>query len=147
MTNQIEKEAEDYINKIDAMGGMIEAIENGYVQTEIQKASYKFEKEMERGKRIIVGINKFQSEEDEEPELLKINMNVQEEQIKFLNKIKSERNLQKVDTALSDLKEAATADDNLIPLIVDAVKAYASVGEICNTMREVFGEYKEQVVI
>ena len=147
MTDQIEKEAEDYINKIDAMGGMIEAIENGYVQTEIQKASYKFEKEMESGKRIIVGINKFQSEEDEEPELLKINMNVQEEQIKFLNKIKSERNSQKVDKALSDLKKAASTDENLIPYIVEAVKAYASVGEICNTLREVFGEYKEQVVI
>jgi methylmalonyl-CoA mutase, N-terminal domain len=147
MTDQIEKEAEDYINKIDAMGGMIEAIETGYVQMEIQKAAYKFEKEMENGNKIVVGINKFQSDEDEELELLKINMNVQEEQIKFLNKIKNERNLQKVNTALSDLKKAAASNDNLIPFIVEAVKAYASVGEICNIMREVFGEYKEQVII
>ena len=147
MTDLIEKEAEDYINKIDALGGMIEAIENGYVQTEIQKAAYKFEKEMENGEKTIIGINKFQSEENEEPELLKIDVKVQEEQIKFLNKIKSERNSEEVKKALSDLKIAAGTDQNLIPLIINAVKAYASVGEICNTLREVFGEYKEQVVI
>ena len=147
MTNLIEKEAEDYINKIDAMGGMIGAIENGYVQTEIQNAAYKFEKEMESSKKIVVGINKFQSGEDEEPELLKIEMKVQEEQIKFLSKIKNERSSKEVDSTLSSLKKAAGTDQNLIPLIIDAVKAYASVGEICNTLREVFGEYKEQVVI
>jgi len=147
MTDQIEKEAEDYINKIDALGGMIEAIENGYVQTEIQKAAYKFEKEMENGKKIVVGRNKFQSKEDEEPELLKIDMKGQEEQIKFLNKIKNERNSKEVDKTLNDLKKAAGTDQNLIPYIITAVKAYASVGEICNTLREVFGEYKEQVVI
>ncbi len=147
MTDLIEKEAEDYINKIDALGGMIEAIENGYVQTEIQKAAYKFEKEMENGEKTIIGINKFQSEENEEPELLKIDVKVQEEQIKFLNKIKSERNSEEVKKALSDLKITAGTDQNLIPLIINAVKAYASAGEICNTLREVFGEYKEQVVI
>ena len=147
MTDLIEREAEDYINKIDAMGGMIEAIENGYVQTEIQKAAYKFEKEMEAGKKIVVGINKFQSEEVEEPELLKIDMKIQEEQVKFLNKIRNERSSQKVDRTLSDLKKAVETDKNLIPFIIDAVKVYASVGEICNTLREVFGEYKEQVII
>ena len=147
MTDLIEKEAEEYIGKIDSMGGMIAAIENGYVQSEIQKAAYNFEKEVESGKRIIVGLNKFQSDEDEEPELLKIDIKMQEEQIKFLNKIKKERDQQKVDKTLYDLKKAAGADENLIPFIIDAVKAYASVGEICNTMREVFGEYKETVVV
>ena len=147
MTDQIEKEAEDYIEKIDAFGGMIEAIESGYVQKEIQKAAYDFEKEIEKGKRIIVGLNKFQSDEDEEPELLKIDMKVQEEQIKFLNKIRKERNQQEVDKALKNLENAANGNNNLIPFIIDAVKAYASVGEICNTMRKVFGEYKELIVI
>ena len=147
MTDQIEKEAEDYIEKIDAFGGMIEAIESGYVQKEIQKAAYDFEKEIEKGKRIIVGLNKFQSDEDEEPELLKIDMKVQEEQVKFLNKIRRERNQQEVDKALKNLENAANGNNNLIPFIIDAVKAYASVGEICNTMRKVFGEYKELIVI
>ncbi|OGU70662.1 MAG: methylmalonyl-CoA mutase [Ignavibacteria bacterium RBG_16_34_14] len=148
MTDQIEREAEEYINTIDSMGGMITAIENGFVQAEIQKASYDFEKEVEQGKRIIVGLNKFQSaDEDEVPELLKINMEVQEEQIKFLNKIRKERDQRNVDKALNDLKKAASTDENLIPYIIDAVKSYASVGEICNTMRTVFGEYKEKVII
>ncbi len=147
MTDQIEKEAEDYISRIDAMGGMIAAIENGYVQAEIQKASYEFEKEMENGKRIIVGLNKFKIETDEEPELLKIDTKVQDGQIKFLDKIRKERDQQKVDKALNDLKKAAGTDENLIPYIINAVKGYASVGEICNTMRKVFGEYQEHIVI
>jgi methylmalonyl-CoA mutase N-terminal domain/subunit len=147
MTDQIEKQAEDYINRIDSLGGMIAAIENGYVQLEIQKAAYNFEKEVESGKRIIVGLNKFQIEEDEEPELLKIDMKVQEEQIKFLKKVRKERDQHKVDKALNDLKKVADTDENLIPYIINAVKSYASVGEICNAMRTVFGEYKETVVI
>jgi methylmalonyl-CoA mutase N-terminal domain/subunit len=147
MTDLIEKDAEDYINKIDSIGGMIAAIENGYVQTEIQKAAYKFEKEMENGKRIIVGQNKFRGEKDEEPELLKIDMKIQEEQIKFLSEIRKERDQQQVEKNLNALKKAAGTNENLIPYIISAVKAYASVGEICNAMREIFGEYKETVVI
>jgi methylmalonyl-CoA mutase N-terminal domain/subunit len=147
MTHQIEKDAEDYISRIDAMGGMIVAIENGYVQKEIQQAAYKFEKEIESGKRIIVGLNKFKSDEVIESELLKIDKKVQEDQIKFLNKVRRERNQKKVEEALNDLKNAANSDENLIPYIINAVKVYASVGEICNTLRKVFGEYKETVVI
>jgi methylmalonyl-CoA mutase N-terminal domain/subunit len=147
MTDFIEKEAEEYINKIDAMGGMIQAIEDGYVQLEIQKAAYQFEKEFESGERVIVGINKYRDNNKEEPELLKIDMKVQEEQIAFLNKVRKERNQQKVDKALDDLKNAARGDSNLIPFILEAVKVYASIGEICNALRAVYGEYKEHVVI
>jgi methylmalonyl-CoA mutase N-terminal domain/subunit len=147
MTHQIEKDAEDYISRIDAMGGMIVAIENGYVQKEIQQAAYKFEKEIESGKRIIVGLNKFKSDEVIESELLKIDKKAQEDQIKFLNKVRRARNQKKVEEALNDLKNAANSDENLIPYIINAVKVYASVGEICNTLRKVFGEYKETVVI
>jgi methylmalonyl-CoA mutase N-terminal domain/subunit len=147
MTHQIEKDAEDYISRIDAMGGMVVAIENGYVQKEIQQAAYKFEKEIESGKRIIVGLNKFKSDEVIESELLKIDKKVQEDQIKFLNKVRRERNQKKVEEALNDLKNAANSDENLIPYIINAVKVYASVGEICNILRKVFGEYKETVVI
>ena len=147
MTDKIEKEAKNYIDRIDALGGMIEAIDAGYVQTEIQKSAYKFEKEIEANERIVVGVNKYQIDEDEPTELLKIDMKVQEEQIKFLNKIKSERDNIIVGEKLENLKNAAEGKDNLIPLIIDAVKTYASIGEISNTLREVFGEYKENVVI
>ena len=147
MTDQIEKEAADYINKIDAMGGVIAAIEAGYIQTEIQNSSYQFSKEMERGERIIVGMNKFRVEENEHLDLLKIDIKVQEEQIKSLNKVKSHRNNKEVEDKLVKLKLASHGENNLMPYILDAVKSYASVGEICNTMREVYGEYKETVVI
>ncbi len=147
MTDKIEQEAEDYINKIDSLGGMVAAIEKGYVQQEIQTAAYEFEKQLEAGERVIVGVNKFKSEDDEKPELLKIDMKIQEEQIKFLNKIRSERDNEKATQKLSSLEKAATGNDNLLPFIIDAVKAYCSVGEISNSMRKVFGEYKETVVI
>jgi methylmalonyl-CoA mutase N-terminal domain/subunit len=147
MTDEIEQEAENYINKIDSLGGMVSAIEKGYVQHEIQTAAYEFEKQLEAGERVIVGVNKFKSDSDEKPELLKIDMNIQEEQIKFLNKIRSERNNAEATQKLSSLEKAATRNDNLLPFIIDAVKAYCSVGEISNSMRKVFGEYKETVVI
>lgn len=147
LTDQIEKEAEEYIKKIDEIGGMVSAIEAGYVQTEIQNAAYKFEKELETGNKIVVGVNKFQIKEEDQKELLKINRNVQEEQIKFLKKVKAERNNAEVKSKLKELEKAANGTDNLMPYILSAVKSYASVGEICNTMRRVFGEYKEHLVI
>lgn len=147
LTDQIEKDAVEYINKIDSLGGVINAIESGYIQMEIQKAAYKYEMEVESGERVIVGVNKFQVKEGEPKGLLKINPRVQQEQIKFLSKIKTERNNDSVNLALNKLKTAAEGNDNLMPFIVDAVKNYASIGEICNTMREVFGEYKEHVII
>jgi len=147
MTDRIENEAEKYIEKIDSMGGMTEAIEAGFVQTEIQRSAYKYEMEIEEKERIVVGVNKYQIEEEELEDILKIDMKVQDEQIKFLNKIKSGRNQEIVKEKLIKLKNAAAGEDNLMPFIIDAVKEYASVGEICNTLREVFGEYKERVVI
>ncbi len=147
MTDRIEEEAMNYIKKIDDLGGMIEAISSGFVQTEIQKAAYKYELEIEANERIIVGVNKYQVEESQPENLLKIDMNVQKEQVDILSKIKSGRNNEEVNKSLSALKSAAEGDDNLLPFILSSVKAYASVGEICNVLREVFGEYKEQVII
>ncbi len=147
MTDLIEKEAKEYIDKIDALGGMIEAIDGGYVQKEIQKSAYKYEMEIEEKERIIVGVNKYQVNEPEYKDLLKIDMKVQDDQIKSLKKIKAERNNEDVDKKLSALKKAAEGTDNLMPYILEAVRAYASIGEICNSMRSVFGEYKEHVVI
>jgi methylmalonyl-CoA mutase N-terminal domain/subunit len=147
LTDQIEKEAEDYIAKIDAMGGTIGAIEAGYIQTEIQKSAYQFQQELERNERIVVGVNKFQQTENRKEDLLKIDEKIQEDQIKFLNQVRAQRNNEVVNQKLSLLKTAAEGNDNLMPFILDSVKAYASIGEICNTMREVFGEYREHVVI
>ncbi|MCH7516925.1 MAG: methylmalonyl-CoA mutase family protein [Bacteroidetes bacterium] len=147
MTDRIEKEAKDYINKIDSLGGMIEAINSGYVQSEIQKAAYKYEKEFESGERVVVGVNKYQSPQEENPDLLKIDMKVQKEQIKLLTKVKAERNNEDVKSKIQELKNAAEGNSNLIPYIIEAVKTYATIGEISNSLREVFGEYKENVTI
>lgn len=147
LTDQIEKEAEEYINKIDAMGGVTNAIEAGYIQTEIQKSAYRYQQEVEKGERIIVGVNKFKIDEPEPTDLLKIDEKVQKDQIEFLNKIRSQRNNDEVKNKLAELKSAAQSDNNLMPFILEAVKVYASIGEICNTLRDVFGEYKEHVII
>jgi methylmalonyl-CoA mutase N-terminal domain/subunit len=147
MTDRVEDEAMNYIKKIDDLGGMIEAINSGFVQTEIQKAAYKYELEIEANERIIVGVNKYEVDEPLPENLLKIDMNVQKEQVAFLSKIKSERNNEAVNKSLSELKNAAEGDENLLPFILNSVKSYASIGEICNVLREVFGEYKEQVII
>lgn len=147
LTDQIEKEAEEYINKIDAMGGAAAAIEAGYTQTEIQKSAYRYQQEVERNETIVVGVNKFHVKESEPTGLLKIDETVQRDQIEFLNKIRAQRNVSDVNEKLSALKTASEGDANLMPFILDAVKSYASIGEICNVMRSVFGEYKETVVI
>ncbi|MEW6196894.1 MAG: methylmalonyl-CoA mutase family protein [Bacteroidota bacterium] len=147
LTDQIEKEAEEYINKIDAMGGVINAIEAGYIQTEIQKSAYRFNQELESSERIVVGVNKFVEQEEKNSDLLKIDEKVQREQIEFLNKVRAQRNNEEVKTKLDALRKAAEGSGNVMPYILDAVKVYASIGEICNTMRVVFGEYKEHVVI
>ena len=147
MTDLIERDAQEYIAKIDSMGGMTEAIDAGFVQKEIQNSAYKYEMEIEENQRIIVGVNKYQIQEPEHKDLLKIDMKVQDDQIKFLRKIRSERNNDEVKVKLSALKKAAEGNDNLLPFIVDAVRVYSSIGEICNTMRSVFGEYREHVVV
>jgi len=147
LTDQIENEAQVYLSRIEAMGGVINAIESGFIQTEIQKSAYKYNQQVERGEKIIVGVNKFNSDEASPNNLLKINERVQQEQIASLNEIKTKRNNEEVKDKLRNLKEAAQTDINLMSFILEAVKVYASIGEICNTLRDVFGEYKENVVI
>ncbi|MEJ5304980.1 MAG: methylmalonyl-CoA mutase family protein [Ignavibacteria bacterium] len=143
LTDEIEKEAEEYIKKIDELGGSPAAIEIGYIQKEIQKSAYQYQKDIEEGRRIIVGVNKFVVEENETHEILRINPEIEKNQIEFLKKIKAERDNSLVNEKLKLLKEAAQGDSNLMPFIIDAVRVYASIGEICNTLREVFGEYRE----
>ena len=147
LTNQLEDAAMELINKIDDLGGSPSAIEKGYMQQEIMDASYTYQKEIESGKRIIVGMNKFQVEEPKPTGLLRVDPIVGELQENKIADLKQKRDTQKVEQALASLKNACSTDENLMPYILDAVKAYATLGEICNVMRDVFGEYKQSVIL
>ncbi|HEY8347142.1 MAG TPA: methylmalonyl-CoA mutase family protein [Symbiobacteriaceae bacterium] len=142
LTNTIEAEAKAYIDKIEAMGGAVKAIEAGYMQREIQEAAYRYQRQVESGERIIVGVNKFTVEEEPPKNLLKVDPKVQEAQIAKLRKLKAERSQAEVDARLADLRAAAQSTANLMPPILAAVKAYATLQEICDVLRDVFGEYQ-----
>ena len=142
LTNQIESEALDYIKKIDDLGGAVVAIEKAYVQKEIQDSAYKWQMEVERKERVIVGVNKFQIEEKPVEGLLKIDESVGKLQKDKLAKLRATRDNAAVTAKLAALEAACKGEDNLMPLILDAVKAYATLGEVCGVMRKVFGEYQ-----
>jgi len=148
MTNEIEAEALKYIAKIDEIGGAVVAIEEGYIQREIQDSAYKWQKEVENDERVIVGVNKFQIEEKPVEGLLRVDSSVGEGQKKKLAKLRAERDNAAVNAALAKL-EAACVDENvnLMPIILDAVKTYATLGEICGVMRKVFGEYQAHATL
>ena len=144
LTNEIEKRAMEYIEKIDAMGGAIKAIETGYIQGEIAESAYQYQREIEGKRRIIVGMNQFQIEEKPLKDILHIQPEVELYQKEKLSKVKRERDNGKVKEILASLKKAAQGTDNLLPSILEAVRAYATLGEISDTLREVFGEYRER---
>ncbi|WP_414714882.1 acyl-CoA mutase large subunit family protein [Sporomusa sp.] len=146
LTNQIEKEAWEYIGKIDDMGGAVVAIEKGYIQREIQESAYKWQMEVESKQRIIVGVNQFQVAEKPVEGLLRVDSSVGELQKKKLADLRARRDNGAVEAKLAAL-EAGCKDENanLMPLILDAVKVYATLGEICGVMRKVFGEYEAHV--
>lgn len=147
LTDKLEAEAQAYINKIDELGGMSMAIEQGYVQREIQREAYRTQKEIENNECVLVGLNKFTIKEDAPKNLLRIDRRIQREQIKRIEDLKSRRDNSKVEKNLDELKKACKNDSNLMPYIVSAVRVYATLGEICNVMRDVFGEYKENIVV
>ncbi len=148
MTNEIEERAKEYIDKIDALGGMVKAIESGYVQREINESAYRYQLAVESGEKIIVGVNKFQIEEDFPIDnILKVDPEDEERQKARLRKLKEERDNEKVKRALERVRKAAEGDENLMPPIIDAVRVYATVGEISDVLREVFGEYTEAPII
>ena len=147
LTDRIQKEAEKYIETIDSMGGAVKAIERGYIQQEIQDAAYAYQMEVESGERLIVGMNKFQIEEAPPGGLLKVDPIVGEQQMAKLKELKNKRDNNKVNAALDALKKAAAGNDNLMPLILDAVRYYATLGEICDVLRGEFGEYQQKVVL
>lgn len=144
LTDEIEKKSVEYIEKIEAMGGAIKAIESGYIQGEIGESAYQYQKEIETKKRIIVGLNQFQMEEEPLRDILRIKPEVEQYQKEKLARVKRERDTKKVKETLAVLKKAAQGTDNVVSPILDAVKVYATLGEISDTLREVFGEYRER---
>lgn len=143
LTDGMEENINKYLDQINEYGGAVQAIEEGYMQREIQQNAYEIQKNIEKETEIIVGLNKFKIDEEVNPDLLKVDEALEKSQIEDLHKIRSDRNQEVVDYTLQALKEQAKISDaNLIPYILDAVRAYASVGEICNVLREEFGEYK-----
>lgn len=146
-TSEIEMAAMQYINKIDEIGGAARAIEMGYIQQEIMDAAYKHQKEVESGERIVVGMNKFQIEEPAPTGLLRVDPTVGEMQKEKLVQLKAKRDNLAVEEKLNRLKAVCQSEENVMPYILDAVKEYATLGEICGVMREVFGEYQQNVML
>jgi methylmalonyl-CoA mutase N-terminal domain/subunit len=147
LTNEIEKGALEYIGKVDAMGGMLRAIDAGFAQGEIQKAAYEFQRAVEKKDQIVVGVNDFIAEEERKIPTLRIDSGIERSQIARLNALRTRRDSARAEAALAELQRRAATSENLLPAILAAVEAYATVGEISDALRRVFGEYQQSVVI
>lgn len=154
LTNELERQAWEYLHRIEDMGGAIAAIESGYMQREIQEASYAYQQAVDEGRKIIVGVNRFREEKEEPQMIFRVNPEAERAQIERLNKVRRERDQAAVEAALSRLEEACrdgsvapSGSGNLMDPIVEAVKVYASVGEICGVMRKVFGDYRAPTAV
>jgi methylmalonyl-CoA mutase N-terminal domain/subunit len=146
LTNKMEEEAENYFSQIDELGGVIPAIKANFLQKEVANASYKYQQEVENREKTIVAVNQFQQEELTAVPILRIDDDVAQEQVERLDQIKKDRDNNKVHESLERLKVAAKGTENLMPFIMDAIRAYASIGEIINTLKEVFGTYIEDSI-
>jgi methylmalonyl-CoA mutase N-terminal domain/subunit len=147
LTNEIEAGAREYISKIDAMGGMLRAIEAGYIQQEIQKAAYEYQKAVDAGEQVVVGVNRFQAEEERPIPTLRLDPAIEREQISRLNALRARRDSASSKAALTEIERRARGTENLMPAILAAVEVFATVGEISDALRRAFGEYQESVVI
>ncbi len=143
LTNEIEQGAREYIARIDTMGGMLRAIEGGYVQSEIQNAAYQYQRAVDRGERVVVGVNRFRLAEEHPIPIFQLNPSMERTQIARVRELRASRNASAVSGKLERLQQAARGTDNLVPLILDAASDYATVGEISDRLRAVFGEYRE----
>jgi methylmalonyl-CoA mutase N-terminal domain/subunit len=142
LTNDMEAEAREYVDKIEEMGGIVDAVEKGYPQREISEASYRYQLEIEEGDQVIVGVNRYATEDYPPIPTLKVGPEVEDEQIERLNKVRAERDKEKWARSMEWLERSSKDEYNVMPYVIDAVKAYASVGEICDVWRKVFGEYR-----
>jgi len=147
LTNEIEKRADDYLGKIEAMGGMLKAIERGYVQQEIQNAAYEYQQEVDHHEAVVVGVNRFQIGEEKSVPIQRIDPSLEPKQVERLRALRTKRDPMTWQAAIRAVEDAARSGENLMPRILAAVEANATVGEISDAMRKVFGEYKEAVVI
>ncbi len=147
LTNEIESAACDYIAKIDAMGGMVRAIETGYVQQEIQKSAYEYQQAVERGDQVVVGVNRFQAKAERAIPTLRIDPEIERTQVERLRALRARRDAAKSRAAIEEVERRAMGSENLMPAILAAVESYATVGEISDVLRRAFGEYQESVVI
>ncbi len=143
LTDEIEKGAREYIERIDAMGGALVAIERGYIQREIQNAAYDYQRAVEEGRQVIVGVNKFQSDEHESPKPFRIDPELERKQVESLRDVRASRSQSAWESTLAGLERAARSNENLLPHILDCCRNFATVGEISDTLRHVFGQYKE----
>jgi methylmalonyl-CoA mutase N-terminal domain/subunit len=147
LTNEIERRASEYLDKIEAMGGMLKAIERGYVQQEIQKAAYEYQQAVDRHEAIVVGVNQFQMDDEKAVPLQRIDEALERKQVERLRALRAQRDPASWQAAIKAVEDTARTGENLMPRILAAVEANATVGEISDAMRKVYGEYKEAVVI
>ncbi len=147
LTDEIEKHAQEYIDRVEDMGGAVAAIESGYVQTEIQEAAVAQQQDIESGKRVVVGVNRFRSGEEPEPTIFKVNTELARSQVERVRRVRAERDSTASAASLDRLGAAARGDDNLMPPILDCVRAYATLGEICGVLKSAWGDYRPPTVV
>ncbi|MGM0689473.1 MAG: acyl-CoA mutase large subunit family protein [Bacillota bacterium] len=147
LTDHIEEEVLRYIDRIDEIGGAVEAIEKGFIQKEIQASAYQYQKDIESQERVVVGVNRFKTSGEQPIDLLKMDPATSQRQVERIKEVRLSRNQGKVAESLQELRSAAQSDDNLMPYIFNSVKAYATLGEICGVLRDVFGEYQQQITL
>jgi methylmalonyl-CoA mutase N-terminal domain/subunit len=147
LTNEIEQKAQELLDRVEDMGGAVAAIESGYMQQEIQEAAVRQQREIESGERVVVGVNRFRSDEEPEPTIFRVDTENARAQIERVRRLRAERDNETVETVLARLNEAARGDENLMPPILAAVKTYATLGEICGELRTVFGEYRPPTAV
>ncbi|MGB2876929.1 MAG: methylmalonyl-CoA mutase family protein, partial [Dehalococcoidales bacterium] len=147
LTNEIEEGVQKYIATIDKMGGALEAIKKGYIQREIRRSAYNHQKAVDAGEQVVVGVNQYTSEEQPAMELFEIDEGVARKQLGRLDKLRSRRDSDKVRQVLDRVRQVASSEENIMPVLIEAVKAYATVGEVSDVLRDVFGEYKEPSVL
>lgn len=146
MTNELEKKALDYIETIENLGGAVKAIEQGFTQNEIEKSAYQYQQSIERGEKILIGVNKYTIKEEEPTELLKIDPELEKEQLKKIKILKENRNNSAVKKKLDAIKNANLDKENIMPYVIEAVKEYATLGEICDSLRDKYGEYNQNII-
>jgi methylmalonyl-CoA mutase N-terminal domain/subunit len=147
LTNRLEAAANDYLKEIEALGGTLAAIEAGYQQRQIQEAAYQVQRAVESGSKVVVGVNKYRDEETATPSLQKIDPEGERRQCERVQRVRAERDAASWEAAMNRLEDCARGDENLLPPIIEAVKAYATVGEVCDRLRSVWGEHRELITV